>query len=92
MSAWRQAGRTSANPVKAGAFRATTSRLPFAWAFNAVADAQRIFGQDCWPYGIEPNRRTLEAFLQYAYEQGVTTCKLKVEELFPCEVQAFART
>jgi 4,5-dihydroxyphthalate decarboxylase len=72
--------------------RATTSRLPFAWAFNAVADAQRIFGEDCWPYGIEPNRRTLEAFLQYSFEQGVTTRKLKVEELFPREVQAFSKT
>ena len=72
--------------------RATTSRLPFPWAFNAVADAQRVFGQDCWPYGIEPNRRTLEAFLQYGYEQGVTARKLKVEELFPREVQAFSKT
>jgi len=72
--------------------RATTSRLPFPWAYNAVAEAQRIFGEDCWPYGIEPNRRTLEAFLQYSHEQGVTARKLKPEELFPREMQAFTRT
>ena len=72
--------------------RANSSRLPFAWAYSAVAEAQRVFGRDCWPYGIEPNRRTLEAFLQYAYEQGVTARKLKPEELFPCQVQAFSKT
>ena len=57
-----------------------------------MADAQRVFGADCWPYGIEPNRRTLEAFLQYSFEQGVTARKLNVEELFPREVQIFAKT
>jgi 4,5-dihydroxyphthalate decarboxylase len=72
--------------------RAVTSRVPFAWAYNAVADAQRIFGEDCWPYGIQANRRTLEAFLQYSHEQGVTARKLTPEDLFPREVQKFSKT
>src|SRR3954452_8591591 len=29
------------------------------------------FGDDPWPYGIEPNRVTIEWFLERAYEQGV---------------------
>jgi len=40
--------------------RASRSRVPFAWAYDAVAHAQEVFGQDCWPYGLERNRRTLE--------------------------------
>ncbi len=72
--------------------RAVTSRLPFAWAYNAIAHAQKVFGEDCWPYGIEPNRKTLEAFLQYSFEQGVTARKLEPEDLFPREVQKFTRT
>ena len=36
-----------------------------------------------WPYGSEPNRPTLEAFLAYAHEQGVTRRRLSCEELFP---------
>jgi 4,5-dihydroxyphthalate decarboxylase len=72
--------------------RAITSRVPFAWAYNAVAEAKRVFGEDCWPYGIEPNRCTLEAFLQYSHEQGVTARKLQVEELFPRELHKFSRT
>ena len=44
-----------------------------------------LAGDDFWPYGIEPNRPTLEAFLQYGYEQGVARRRLKVEELFAPE-------
>jgi 4,5-dihydroxyphthalate decarboxylase len=46
-----------------------------------------LLGEDYFPYGIEPNRKTLEAFLQYAYEQGVCKRHLKVEELFPKSLQ-----
>jgi len=70
----------------------TTSRVPFAWAHDAAVEAQKVFGGDPWPYGIEPNRGTLEAFLLYCHEQGVTTRKLQVEELFPPELGMFAKT
>jgi 4,5-dihydroxyphthalate decarboxylase len=69
-----------------------SSRVPFAWAYQAVSEAKRIFGEDFWPYGMEANRRTLDTFLQYAFEQGVTQRRVAVEELFPKEVQAFSRT
>ena len=35
--------------------------------------------------GVEPNRPTLEAFLQYAFEQGVGRKRLAVEDLFARE-------
>jgi 4,5-dihydroxyphthalate decarboxylase len=72
--------------------RAITSRVPVPWAWNAVVEARRVFGEDYWPYGIEPNRRTLDSFLQYAFEQGVTHRRVQVEELFPRELSAFSRT
>lgn len=72
--------------------RAITSRVPFAWAYNAIAEAQRFFGEDCWPYGVEHNRRTLDTFLIYSCEQGVTGRAVHIEELFPREVQKFSRT
>ena len=64
----------------------TASRFPFAWHFEAVARARELFGEDFLPYGVEPNRRTLEAFTQYAHEQGVAMRRVAVEELFPAEV------
>ncbi len=82
--------------AKTNSFRhflnSTTSRIPIAWAQDAALESQMVFGEDTWPYGIEPNRRTLDAFLQYCYEQGVTTRRLQVEELFPQELGKFAKT
>ena len=66
----------------------TATRYPFAWCFDAAAEARTLFGEDFFPYGIEPNRKTLEAFLQYGFEQGVCHKKIVPEDLFPPEVQA----
>ena len=41
-----------------------------------------LMGEDFWPYGLEPNRRTLEAFLEHHHRQGLSTRKLTAEELF----------
>jgi 4,5-dihydroxyphthalate decarboxylase len=61
------------------------SHLPMPWVPDHARQWRELAGEDFWPYGIEPNRRTLEAFLQYGYEQGVATRRLKVEELFAPE-------
>jgi 4,5-dihydroxyphthalate decarboxylase len=37
---------------------------------------------DPLPYGIEPNRRVLEAVIQYSVEQGILTRPFTVDELF----------
>jgi 4,5-dihydroxyphthalate decarboxylase len=70
----------------------TTSYLPLPWFGRPVAEAIDAMGSDFFPYGIEPNRKTLEAFLRYCLESGVAHRKLAVEELFAPEVQAFSKT
>ena len=64
----------------------TATRVPFAWCYEAAHRAKRLFGDDFFPYGVEKNRTTLEAFLQYSAEQGVCGRKVSIEELFPDEV------
>ena len=44
---------------------------------------RQLMGDDFWPYGVEANRQTLETFLRYAAEQGLTERKLRIDELFP---------
>jgi len=61
------------------------SHVPLPWMPDHVGQWRALAGEDFWPYGIEPNRPTLEAFLQYGYEQGVARRRLKVEELFAPE-------
>jgi len=66
------------------------SHLPLPWVPDHVRQWREIAGEDFWPYGVEPNRPTLEAFLQYGYEQGVCKKRLKVEDLFaPETLQSF---
>lgn len=66
------------------------SQVPVAWVADHARQWQALAGEDFWPYGVEPNRPTLEAFLQYGFEQGVCRRKLAVEELFaPETLQAF---
>lgn len=38
---------------------------------------------DPLPYGVEANRRMLEAIAQHAQDQGITARRMTVEELFP---------
>ena len=59
--------------------------------FNAhVEEAFELMGADFWTYGFEPNQRTLETFLRYHYEQGLSKRLLKPEELFaPEAMEAF---
>ena len=60
---------------------ATVAPLP--WLADAVARAKAVLGEDFWPYGVDANRPTLEAFLRWAHEQGVCHRLLTPDELFP---------
>lgn len=67
----------------ARAFDLTASRSPVLWgAYHAERTAD-IFGPENWPYGVEANRVTLEAFLRYSFEQGITSRHLAPEDLYP---------
>lgn len=67
------------------ALEVSAPRFPIPWCYAYAQKAQQMFGDDYWPYGIEPNRPTLDAFLQYAHEQGVCHRRLTPEELFAPE-------
>src|SRR5258708_23862249 len=62
-----------------------TARIPIAWLPTYTAEITSLMGEDFWPYGAEPNRRTLEAFLRFAHNQGVCKRLLKLDELFAPE-------
>lgn len=59
---------------------ATKVTLPFVE--EQLKAARETLGQDFWSYGVEKNRKTLEAFLHHHHAQGLSARKLKVEELF----------
>jgi 4,5-dihydroxyphthalate decarboxylase len=64
----------------------TASHAPFAWLAPSAERMKALFGEDFWPYGLEKNRKTLQAFVDFAFEQGVCHRQLALEELFPKQV------
>ena len=66
----------------------TASHAPLAWLAPYTERMKSLFGEDFWPYGLEKNRKTLQAFVDFAFEQGVCHRRLKLEELFPGQVLA----
>ena len=56
--------------------------ISLPWVGKELEDTRALMGENFWPYGIAPNRKTLEALFQYSYEQGMARRKLTVEELF----------
>ena len=63
------------------------SHLPVAWMSDHTKQWVALAGDDFWPYGIEANRPTLDAFFQYAYEQGVAKKRLTMEDVFAPETR-----
>jgi 4,5-dihydroxyphthalate decarboxylase len=81
----RSIARLAAGPAGPG------SRVPLLWADEALARTRDAFGGEPWPYGVEANRTTLEAFTRWAHEQGVTRRKVGIDELFPAAVRSSYR-
>jgi 4,5-dihydroxyphthalate decarboxylase len=46
---------------------------------------REVMGGDWWPYGVDANRKTLETFLRYHHQQGLSTRLMTAEELFARE-------
>ena len=67
------------------------SHLPMPWVPDHLAQWRALAGEDFWPYGIQPNRPTLEAFFQYAHEQGVARKRLQMEHVFAPETREHFR-
>ena len=57
-------------------------KLSMAWFREPMKEQKDILGDDPWSNGLTTNRKTVETLVDYVYEQGFTTKKLSVEELF----------
>lgn len=72
--------------AKANAFERLFSREPLPislpWLQPEIDATLAIMGDDFWPYGIEPNRKVLEAACTYIREQGICDRSVDVDALF----------
>lgn len=67
----------------------STSALPVSLPFMVehTYQAMDMMGEDFWPYGLEPNRKTLETFVRYMHEQAMISKPMPVETLFAPSTQ-----
>ncbi|MDQ6821794.1 MAG: 4,5-dihydroxyphthalate decarboxylase [Actinomycetota bacterium] len=75
----------------ARALDSNAARAPIPWANAHAREITEALGSDPWPYGIDANRRTLSAFLEMGFEQGLCSRRLEPDELFVPEVQTTFR-
>ena len=68
--AWAELNHTGAN----------MSMLPFIYA--NVSEAREVMGADPWPYGVEANRKTLEALVRFMHNQKLIPFAPRIEDLF----------
>lgn len=61
----------------------------YGWVFDSLPwygqefeETKKLMGANFWPYGIEPNRKTLETLFRYSYDQGLSSRELTIDELF----------
>ncbi|MDN5843669.1 MAG: ABC transporter substrate-binding protein [Alcaligenaceae bacterium] len=59
---------------------ATKITLPFVE--EQLKAARETLGEDFWSYGVAPNRKTLEAFTDHHFRQGLSSRQVPIDELF----------
>jgi 4,5-dihydroxyphthalate decarboxylase len=59
---------------------ALATMLP--WLMQYVEETRALMGTDFWPYGLGKNEHTLDTFLRYSFEQGLSKRALQAKELF----------
>jgi len=52
------------------------------WLTKRIQEDRKILGEDWWPYGIDANRKAIDAILRYHQEQGLTQHRFRIEDIF----------
>lgn len=69
----------------------TASYMPIPWLPTTIESLLETFPEGLWPYGVEQNHHTIQAFLDFGFEQGLLQKKMTPAELFPKEVQSHVK-
>jgi hypothetical protein len=58
------------------------------WLASHLEENRALMGDDPWPYGVAANRKTLETYLRYHFEQGLSKRPYAIDEIFAPETLA----
>ena len=55
------------------------------WLIQHLEEAKQLLGKDYWSYGLAENEKTLDVFLRYHHEQGLSRTRYEPADLFAAE-------
>lgn len=58
------------------------SDLMVPWLDHLYERNRALMGDDPWQHGLAANRKTIDTFLRYSYEQGLSKTRLTCEDIF----------
>ena len=70
--------------TKAMTFNNMESMVP--WLTKLIGDGRDLLGNDWWPYGVKANRKAVDTYLRYHYEQGLSKRRMTCEDIFMPEL------
>ena len=63
-------------------FDTSATKVTMPFVEERLKEARALMGDDFWPYGLAPNRKTLETFLRHHHAQGLSSRLVTPDELF----------
>lgn len=63
-------------------FSSRAPRYMLPWLTRDLDEIRDVFDGDPWPYGVEANRKTLEALMTYLVDQAIIAAPIPVDDLF----------
>jgi 4,5-dihydroxyphthalate decarboxylase len=78
-----KAFRLSRDEAIAKLYDTNALRISLPWVVAEAEESEAAFADgDFWPYGIEPNRKTIQTLIDYLARQHLLDRQVTIEELF----------
>ena len=68
-----------------------TLAVTLPWLIPELEETKELMGENFWPYGIEENRKSLETLTRYVHEQGLTSRRVSVDDMFAAGTRVASR-
>ena len=56
------------------------------WLSQLFNEDRHLLADDWWPYGVEANRKVVDTYCRYHFEQGLSKRRLTCEDIFVPEL------
>jgi hypothetical protein len=80
-----KACRIARDDAYARLYDSSALRFMEPWLIQHLEESRQLLGQDYWSYGLAENEKTLDVFLRYHHEQGLSAKRYEPADLFAAQ-------